>query len=202
IAGVPLDMDAEREFDEVEFGDGDMSHHMYSHMSGINITWYPREEDVMQDFSNELCDMFGLKYNDFWVTYHGRPCRPETIAYSLPHGAWMSINFCCHSGGKRGRGTKKKDDEEEKSKDDVIDEILQGINELSTKTVNLTGDSVLQNIGQHISNMVAQTSLDPRSAHTSLQSMPRENLVKVYSALNTHNSELKLNTLKQTYFQG
>jgi hypothetical protein len=39
ITGVPLDMDADCEFDEVEFGDGDESHHIYSHMSGINITW-------------------------------------------------------------------------------------------------------------------------------------------------------------------
>ncbi|MFM7986087.1 MAG: hypothetical protein ACKPKO_42915 [Candidatus Fonsibacter sp.] len=48
ITGVLLDMDAECEFEEVEFGDGDKSHHMYIHMSGINITWYPRDEDVMQ----------------------------------------------------------------------------------------------------------------------------------------------------------
>ncbi|MFM7988943.1 MAG: hypothetical protein ACKPKO_57485, partial [Candidatus Fonsibacter sp.] len=47
ITGVPLDMDAECDFDEVEFGDGDKSHHNYSHMSGINITWIPREEDMM-----------------------------------------------------------------------------------------------------------------------------------------------------------
>jgi hypothetical protein len=101
ITGVPLDMDADCEFDEVEFGDGNQSHHIYSHMSGINITWYPREEDVMQGFFDELCDMFGLKYNDFWVTYQGRPCQPNTLAYSLPHGAWMSINFRCHGGGKK-----------------------------------------------------------------------------------------------------
>ena len=47
-------MGADCEFDEVEFGDGDESHHIYSHMSGINITWYPREEDVMQGFVDEL----------------------------------------------------------------------------------------------------------------------------------------------------
>ncbi|MFM7983949.1 MAG: hypothetical protein ACKPKO_31955 [Candidatus Fonsibacter sp.] len=87
IAGVPLEMDADCEFDEVEFGDGDESHHIYSHMSGINIRWYPREEDVMQDFFNELCDMFGVKYNDFSVTYQGRLCRPATLAYSIHHGA-------------------------------------------------------------------------------------------------------------------
>ena len=38
IIGVPLDMDADCDFDEVEFGDGDESHHIYSHMSGISIT--------------------------------------------------------------------------------------------------------------------------------------------------------------------
>ncbi|MFM7985444.1 MAG: hypothetical protein ACKPKO_39630 [Candidatus Fonsibacter sp.] len=50
ITGAPLDMDTDCELDEVEFGDGDKSHHIYSHMSGINIMWYPRDEDVMQDF--------------------------------------------------------------------------------------------------------------------------------------------------------
>ena len=111
----------------------------------------------------------------------------------------MSINFRGYRSGKRARSAKKKDDQEEKTKEDVIDEILLEINELSTKTGNLTGDSVLQKIGQRISNMVAQTSSDTRSAHTSLQSMPRENLVKVHGALDTHNSDLKLNTLKKTY---
>ena len=101
IVGVPLDMDADCEFDEVEFGDGDESHHIYSHMRGINIMWYPREEDVMQSFFDELCDLLGLKCNDFWVTYRGRPCQSETLAYSLPHGAWVSMNFLCHGGGKR-----------------------------------------------------------------------------------------------------
>ena len=98
IAGVPLDMDADCEFDEVEFGDGDESHHIYSHMSGINIMWCPCEEDVMQGFFDELCDMFGLKYNDFWVTYPGRKCDPQTLAYPLPHGAWVSINFRAYGG--------------------------------------------------------------------------------------------------------
>ncbi|MFM7982898.1 MAG: hypothetical protein ACKPKO_26600, partial [Candidatus Fonsibacter sp.] len=70
------------------------------------LTRIPREEDVMQDFFNDLCDMFGVKYNDFWVTYHGRKCEPQTLAYSLPHAAWMSINFRCHGGGKRAHNTK------------------------------------------------------------------------------------------------
>ena len=67
----------------------------------------------MQSFFDELCDMFGLKYNDFWVTYQGRPCQSNTLAYSLPHGAWMSINFRCHGGGKRGHPSKKAEKEEE-----------------------------------------------------------------------------------------
>ncbi|MFM7987500.1 MAG: hypothetical protein ACKPKO_50125, partial [Candidatus Fonsibacter sp.] len=103
IAGIPLDMDADCELDEVEFGDVDEPHHMYSHMSGINITWYPCEQDVVQGLFDELCDMFGLKYNDFSVTYQGRHCQLEALAYSLPHGAWVSTNCRCLGGGKRGR---------------------------------------------------------------------------------------------------
>ena len=54
---------------------------------------------MTQGFFDELCDMFGLKNNDFWATYHGRKCEPQTLAYSLPHAAWVSINFRCHGGG-------------------------------------------------------------------------------------------------------
>ena len=48
-------------FDEVDFGDGDESHHIYSHMSGINITWYTCENDTFEEYREELCDMFGYQ---------------------------------------------------------------------------------------------------------------------------------------------
>ena len=63
----------------------------------------------MQGFFDELCDMFGLKYNDFWVAYHGRPCQSGTLAYSLPHAAWVSINFLGHGNGKRASSSAAKD---------------------------------------------------------------------------------------------
>ncbi|MFM7980179.1 MAG: hypothetical protein ACKPKO_12765 [Candidatus Fonsibacter sp.] len=43
----------------MEFGDVEEAHRICSHMSGINITWYPREEDVMQVCFDELYDMIG-----------------------------------------------------------------------------------------------------------------------------------------------
>ena len=47
-------------FDEVEFGDGDDSHHRYCNMSELIITWNTCAEDTFKVFREEICDMFGL----------------------------------------------------------------------------------------------------------------------------------------------
>ncbi|MFM7982972.1 MAG: hypothetical protein ACKPKO_26980, partial [Candidatus Fonsibacter sp.] len=88
-------------FDEVEFGDGDETHHIYSHMSGINITWYTCEEDTFEVFRDELCDMFGLKLRDFYITHYSKYIKDDHRARDLPNGSWISINFRGHGGGKR-----------------------------------------------------------------------------------------------------
>ena len=121
-------------------------------------------------------------------------------ARDLPHGAWVSINFRAHGGGKRARGAKKKDDEVEQSRDDIIDDIVNEINELSLRSGSLTGDSVLLKIGQNIANIVTQASNNPRSVHAILQSMSRESLVKICGSLDASSSDLKLNTLKNMLF--
>ena len=46
------------EFDEVELGDGDSSHQINSHTSGIIITWHTCEDDTFKVFREDLCDMF------------------------------------------------------------------------------------------------------------------------------------------------
>ena len=102
---------------------------------------------------------------------------------------------------KRARGGKKKDDEEEKTKDDIIDDVLKELNDLSKRTGSLTGDSVLLKIGQIIVNIVTQASNDPRSAHTILQSMSRESLVQISGSLDASSTDLKLNTLKNILFK-
>ena len=85
----------------MEFGDGDESHHIYSNMSGIAITWESCEEDTFKVFREEICDMFGVETNDFYLAYHSKYIKDEHYARDLPHGAWVSINFRGHGSGKR-----------------------------------------------------------------------------------------------------
>ncbi|MFM7980536.1 MAG: hypothetical protein ACKPKO_14585, partial [Candidatus Fonsibacter sp.] len=83
-------------FDEVEFGDGDESHQIYTNMSGIVITWNTCAEDTFKVFREEVCDMFGVDPRDFYIAYHAKYIKNEHRARDLPHGAWISINFRCH----------------------------------------------------------------------------------------------------------
>ena len=85
----------------MEFGDGDESHHIYSNMSGIVITWNTCAEDTFKVFREEICDMFGLETIDFYLAYHSKYIKDEHYARDLPHGAWVSINFRGHGSGKR-----------------------------------------------------------------------------------------------------
>ena len=85
----------------MDFGDGDESHHIYCHMSGINITWYTCEDDSFKVFRDELCDMFGVKPRDFYIMYYTKYLTDDLAARDLPHGACVSINFRAHGGGKR-----------------------------------------------------------------------------------------------------
>ncbi|MFM7990378.1 MAG: hypothetical protein ACKPKO_64785, partial [Candidatus Fonsibacter sp.] len=62
-------IEATEPFDEVEFGDGDGSHHIYSNMSGIIITWNTRAEDTFKVFRDEICDMFGVDPLDFYIAH-------------------------------------------------------------------------------------------------------------------------------------
>ena len=97
------DFDVTELFDEVEFGDGDESHHIYSNMSGIVITWNACAEDTFKVFREEICDMIAVKPNDFYLAYHSKYIKDEHSAREIPHGAWVSINFRGHGSGKRGR---------------------------------------------------------------------------------------------------
>jgi hypothetical protein len=170
-------------------------------MSGINITWYPREEDVMQGFFDELCDMFGLKYNELWVTYQGRPCQPNTLAYSLPHAAWVSINFRCHGGGKRARGAKKKDDEEEKTKEDVIEYIEKQFISQEFPMRELSKVAPIANIVGSIEGTLKVMLTDANYVMVVLQSMSRDALVKIQNVLDAHNQVMKYNTLTNLLFK-
>ena len=95
-------------FDEVEFGDGDESHHIYCHMSGINITWHTCEEDTFKVFRDELCDMFGVGPRDFYITYYTKYIKDDLVARELPNGSCVSINFRAHGGGKRAASSSSK----------------------------------------------------------------------------------------------
>jgi len=66
------DIEVTETFDEVEFGDGDESHQIYSNMSGIVITWNTCAEDTFKVFREEICDMFGVQPNDFYLAYHSK----------------------------------------------------------------------------------------------------------------------------------
>ena len=109
---------ANEPFDEVEFGDGDESHQIYCNMSEIIITWNTCKEDTFKVFREEICDMFGVEPNDFYITYHARYIKYENIARDLPHGAWVSINFRLHGSGKRASSSAAK---ENKEKDNNIE---------------------------------------------------------------------------------
>ena len=66
------DIEVTETFDEVEFGDGDESHRIYSNMSGIVITWNTCAEDTFKVFREEICDMFGVEPLDFYIAYHSK----------------------------------------------------------------------------------------------------------------------------------
>ena len=59
------DIEVTETFDEVEFGDGDESHQIYTNMSGIVITWNTCTEHTFKVFREELCDMFGVEPTNF-----------------------------------------------------------------------------------------------------------------------------------------
>ncbi|MFM7979405.1 MAG: hypothetical protein ACKPKO_08830, partial [Candidatus Fonsibacter sp.] len=106
-------------FDEVEFGDGDESHHIYTNINGVIITWNTCAEDTFKVFRKEIADMFGLGPQDCYIALYATYIRDDHRARDLPRDAWVSINFRCHGGGKRGatgsvKESKGKDNETEK----------------------------------------------------------------------------------------
>ncbi|MFM7979783.1 MAG: hypothetical protein ACKPKO_10745, partial [Candidatus Fonsibacter sp.] len=81
--------------------DGDKSHHIYTNMSAIIITWNTCADDTFKVFRDEICDMFGVDPLDFYIAHQIKFVRDEFRARDLPHGAWVSINFRSFGGGKR-----------------------------------------------------------------------------------------------------
>ncbi|MFM7983394.1 MAG: hypothetical protein ACKPKO_29130, partial [Candidatus Fonsibacter sp.] len=102
------DIEVTETFDEVQFGDGDESHQIYTNMSGIIITWNTCAEDTFKVFREEVCDMFGVDPLDFYIAYHAKYIKDEHCARDLPNGAWISTNFRCHGGGKRAASSTTK----------------------------------------------------------------------------------------------
>ena len=166
-------------------------------MSGINITWYPCEGDMMQGFFDELCDMFGLEQTDFWVTYHGRKCEPRTLAYSLPHAAWLSINFRGYGSGKRAKSTTGKTID----KEDMIESIK---NDLHAKMhfLSTINDQEIKTVCDHINAFTKGVDAYPKSSFTRAMSLiDTPTLEKISQALRcSGNFDYKTNVMAKTFY--
>ncbi|MFM7979381.1 MAG: hypothetical protein ACKPKO_08710, partial [Candidatus Fonsibacter sp.] len=146
---------------------------IYSHMSGINITWYTCESDSFEEFREELCDMFGTKRTEFWLTCQGRLIEPTKRARDYAHGTWVSINFRCHGGGKRGSsGASKRAAEDEKTKDEIIDELKRAI-DITLKQIGSPKSIEFQQALGHIKKLAIEVERNPDSLFEILQMLDR-----------------------------
>ncbi|MFM7980551.1 MAG: hypothetical protein ACKPKO_14660, partial [Candidatus Fonsibacter sp.] len=66
------DIEITETFDEVEFGDGDESHQIYSNMSGVIITWNTRAEDTFKVFREKIAGMFGVDPQYFYIAHYAK----------------------------------------------------------------------------------------------------------------------------------
>jgi hypothetical protein len=177
------DFDVTELFDEVEFGDGDESHHIYSNMSGIVITWNACAEDTFKVFREEICDMIAVKPNDFYLAYHSKYIKYDHRARDLPHGAWVSINFRGHGRGKRAKSSTAAKEDNSLTRAERIDmkkkelfvimlqlkelnhsgtfHIMNHINESLTQ-----GDRVIESALPHLSITILQQILSEMDATT------------------------------------
>jgi hypothetical protein len=154
-------------------------------MSGINITWYPREEDVMQGFFDELCDMFGLNYTDFYVTYQGRPCQPQTLAYSLPHAAWISINFRGYGSGKRAASATGKN---KATKEEINDKLQNDVDVYLLQLKNCNQHPVASVVYSHLQTFSQSMNVD-QIKHLINNSFSLEQARELQQVINTSNHD-------------
>jgi hypothetical protein len=195
------DIEVTETFDEVTFGVGDESHQIYTNMSGIIITWNTCAEDTFKVFRDELADMFGVDPQAFYIAHYAKYIRDEFRARDLPNGAWVSINCRLRGGGKRARGAKKKDDQEDKTKEDVIEGIEKEFMSQEFPRKELSKDVPIASIIGYIEGTLKVIQTDETYMLVLFKSMSRELLVKIQTAMDSHNMALKYNTVTNLLFK-